>query len=71
MSHPLNLSDHRPLTTTLKLCCEEQVHLTQPTLRLNWRLAVETGVVSTYEDGMNEVIKPLAIGSKRTDFGRN
>ena len=57
--HPLNLSDHLPLTTTLKLCCEEQVHLTQPILRLNWRFAVETGVVCTYEDGMNKVIKPL------------
>lgn len=52
--HPLNVSDHVPLTLSLKAVTEEANTQTTPTKRIHWEKAVNTGAVLDFAKCVDE-----------------
>ena len=59
-THPLNLSDHFPISLTIDLPSTASTS-SQPELpqRTNWHNAVNSGVISQYQDAVSLATRPL------------
>ena len=57
--HPLDLSDHLPLSISLDLVCPSTTPSVSPLHHINWAHAVESDRISLYEQAVALVIHPL------------
>ena len=57
--HPLNLSDHLPISISLSLTCPSTVAATPPFQRINWAYAIETNKIPVYVEAISAAIQPL------------
>ena len=57
--HPLNLSDHLPLSISLDMVCPSVIPSVSSRHHVNWAQAVESDKISLYEQAVTLVIQPL------------
>ena len=69
--HPLNLSDHLPVSLTINSSIEPCVSKQPQSLGVNWFKAVERGDIQSYANAVSFVVSPLIFNSYQSESELN